>query len=154
MSILVANYYAAGRFADALRHCSEALDVTRAKLGPDHPEAFGWAVGVARRLVAMDQAAKALSFIDDWLKRATPKVPPSMLSEMWSLRQQHFVKAKDVAGCRATVEMAEKLNPSDASSLYNMACMRALTAASSAPTSTQKSPPGPPLQKPTGRWPG
>jgi tetratricopeptide (TPR) repeat protein len=126
---LVADYYAAGRFADALRHCQDALDLTKAKYGPDHTETMGWAGGVARCLVAVDRGAEALTFIDDWLKRATPRVSPSALSEMWYLRQEHFAKAKDVAGCRATVELAEKPNPSDWSSLYGLACMRAVTAA-------------------------
>ena len=34
MRILAANYLAAGRFADALKLCKEALELTTAKLGP------------------------------------------------------------------------------------------------------------------------
>jgi eukaryotic-like serine/threonine-protein kinase len=42
---------------------------------------------------------------------------------------EHFERIKDAAGCRATAEMWEKLSYKDALSLYNAACMRAVTAA-------------------------
>jgi hypothetical protein len=45
------------------------------------------------------------------------------------LRLRLFEKTRDAAGCRQTAEMWEKLNRSDAGSLYNAACMRAVTAA-------------------------
>ena len=46
-----------------------------------------------------------------------------------TLRLRHFEKTKDAAGCRATAEMWEKLKRTDAGSLYNAACWRAVTAA-------------------------
>src|SRR5260370_13793962 len=45
------------------------------------------------------------------------------------LRLRHFEKTKDAAGCRATAELWEQLKRTDAGSLYDAACMRAVTAA-------------------------
>jgi hypothetical protein len=45
------------------------------------------------------------------------------------LRLRHFEKTRDAAGCRATAEMWERLQRTDAGSLYNAACWRAVTAA-------------------------
>jgi hypothetical protein len=45
------------------------------------------------------------------------------------LRLRHFEKMKDPVGRRQTAEMWEKLNRTDAGSLYDAACMRAVTAA-------------------------
>ena len=47
---------------------------------------------------------------------------------MWQ-RLRACEKAKDAAGCRVTVEMLEKLKLTDGDSLYDAACMRAVTAA-------------------------
>ncbi|HEV3003085.1 MAG TPA: hypothetical protein VGX78_01430, partial [Pirellulales bacterium] len=41
---------------------------------------------------------------------------------------RHFAKCNDAAGCRATAEMWENLMRTDAGSLYNAACNRAVTA--------------------------
>ena len=46
-----------------------------------------------------------------------------------NLRLRHFRKTGDLAGCRATAEMWEKLNRTDAGSLYAAARYRAVTAA-------------------------
>jgi hypothetical protein len=46
-----------------------------------------------------------------------------------AIRLPHYAKAKDAAGCRALAEMLEKLKPTDGLTLYNIACMRAVTAA-------------------------
>jgi hypothetical protein len=42
---------------------------------------------------------------------------------------RHFEKTRDAAVCRATAEIWEKLNRTDAESLYAAACLRAFTAA-------------------------
>ena len=52
-----------------------------------------------------------------------------MIPSMVSTRLRHFEITKDALGCRATAEMWEKLKHSDGQSLYNAACMRAVTAA-------------------------
>jgi hypothetical protein len=44
-------------------------------------------------------------------------------------RLRHFKTMKDAAGCRQTAEMWEQLKRTDAGSLYNAACYRAVTAA-------------------------
>jgi serine/threonine protein kinase/tetratricopeptide (TPR) repeat protein len=129
MRNLATNYLAAGRAADALKLCKELHELTTAKYGSDHPKTFESVLGVARCLIALDRDAEALPLIDERLTRATGKAPQTALSELALLRLQHYAKAKDAAGCRATAEMAETLNSTDATCLYNVACMRAVTAA-------------------------
>jgi hypothetical protein len=51
------------------------------------------------------------------------------LREETLARLRKFGRRKDPVGCRQTAEMWEKLNRADADSLYNAACMRAVTAA-------------------------
>src|SRR5262249_34345387 len=56
---------------------------------------------------------------------------PETLRSKWAVagcRIHAFARAKDVAGCRATTEMCEKLNPTDPNSLYSTACYHAITA--------------------------
>ena len=67
--------------------------------------------------------------------------PPWWQEQTEELRQEHevakmqtvllrrFEKTRDAAGCRERAEMWEKLNRTDAVSLYNAACYRAVTAA-------------------------
>jgi hypothetical protein len=47
---------------------------------------------------------------------------------MIATRLRYFAKNKDVAGCRTSAEMWEKLDLRDAKSLYKAACWRAITA--------------------------
>src|SRR5262249_32535034 len=54
---------------------------------------------------------------------------PGLLAGVTVLRLRHFEKAGDAAGCRQTAEMWEGLKRTDADSLYDAACMRAVTAA-------------------------
>ena len=68
--------------------------------------------------------------IDECVQRAAGKVADQrLMPSVLDLRLRHFEKVKDPAGCRQTAEMWEKLNRADAASLYNAACMRAVTAA-------------------------
>jgi serine/threonine protein kinase/tetratricopeptide (TPR) repeat protein len=129
MRNLATNNYVAGRAADGLKLFKEMRELTTAKYGRDHPKTFESAMGVARCLVALGRGAEALPLIDECLARATGRVAQTALSEMALLRLRHYARAKDAAGCRATAEMAEKLNPTDATCLYHVACMRAVTAA-------------------------
>ena len=41
---------------------------------------------------------------------------------------RHFVKAKDLAGCRATAAMWDAIGRTDGDSLYDAACLHALVA--------------------------
>jgi len=45
------------------------------------------------------------------------------------LRLNYSKKTNDAAGCRAMAEIVEKVKPTDPMILYNLACMRAITAA-------------------------
>src|SRR5262249_13997748 len=64
------------------------------------------------------------------VRRAKGKlVHSSLLPGVMEVRLRHFEKGKDAAGCRATAEMWEQLNQTDAMSLYTAAFIRAVTAA-------------------------
>jgi hypothetical protein len=86
--------------------------------------------GVAESLVMLNRGAEAVPIIDDCVQRATGKVVQSIrFLSLISLRMHYFETMKDPVGCRQTAEMWEKLNHTDANSLYSAACMRAVTAA-------------------------
>src|SRR5262249_25148929 len=127
---LALSYDALGRHADALQVREETLARVKATLGPDHPETLRVMWVVAESLSAPDRGAEAVPGLDDCVRRATGKVvEPGLLPGVMVLRLRHFEKAKDAAGCRRTAEMWEDLKRTDADSLYNAACMRAVTAA-------------------------
>jgi hypothetical protein len=101
-----------------------------AKLGPEHPDTLLSMGNVAEGLVGLGRGTDAVPIIDDCLKRAADKVVhPQLIPMVMDLRLRHFQKARDAAGCRATAEMWEALSRTDAGSLYNAACFRAVTAA-------------------------
>jgi serine/threonine protein kinase/tetratricopeptide (TPR) repeat protein len=126
---LTKSYAALGRYADALKLHEETLTLTKAKYGPDNPRTLNYVLAVVEGLVKLDRGAEAVPIIDDCLKRAAGKaVQPQLIPSLVDSRLRHFEKSKDAAGCRATAEMWEKLNRSDANSLYNAACFRAVTA--------------------------
>src|SRR5262249_20608110 len=119
-----------GRHADALKLCEETLSLRRAKLGPDHPDTLLSMGGVAESLVKLDRGPEAVPVIDDCVQRATGKVVhPHLLPGLMVLRLRLFEKARDAVGCGQPAEMWETLKRADADSLYNAACMRAVTAA-------------------------
>jgi hypothetical protein len=113
------------------------------ELGPDHATTLLAMWDLAKALVKLGRGAEAVPIMDECLQRAASKdfkdfdrpdlqraagidFDPLGVIE---LRLRHFEKAKDASGCRATAEMGEKLKQSDAVSLYNAACWRAVTAA-------------------------
>jgi hypothetical protein len=51
-----------------------------------------------------------------------------LIPAVMALRLKHFENTKDATGCRATAELWEKLNRTDAPSLHTAARMRAVTA--------------------------
>jgi serine/threonine protein kinase/tetratricopeptide (TPR) repeat protein len=127
---LAFSYAALGRDADALKLREETLALMKAKLGPDHPDTLLNMWMVAKNLVKLDRGAEALPIIDECVQRAAGKdVDPDLFSGVMDLRLRHFEKKKDAAGCRATAKMWEKLKRTDAGSLYDASCMRAVTAA-------------------------
>jgi hypothetical protein len=127
---LAANYVRADRHADALKLYQERLALMKAKFDLDHPETLTSMYGVARSLIGLDRDAEALPIIDEALRRATGKsVAPDLIGALLYLRLKHFAKAGDAAGCRATAGTFEKLKSADVGSLYNGACVHAVTAA-------------------------
>jgi tetratricopeptide (TPR) repeat protein len=130
MNNLAISYADLGRHADALKLREETLAMMKAKLGPDHPDTL-WAMWLAAEsLVKLDRGAEAVPIIDECLQRAAGKLVGSrLIPGLMLVRLQHFEKKKDAAGCRATAEMWENLKRTDAGSLYDASCMRAVTAA-------------------------
>jgi tetratricopeptide (TPR) repeat protein/tRNA A-37 threonylcarbamoyl transferase component Bud32 len=130
MHNLAHSYSALGRHADALKLREETLGLQKAKLGLDHPDTLLSMGMLAGSLSQVDRGAEAVPIIDECVRRAAGKVvEPVLIPGVMDLRLRHFEKSKDSTGCRATAEMWEKLNRTDADSLYTGACMRAVTAA-------------------------
>jgi serine/threonine protein kinase len=127
---LAYNYGALGRHADALKLCEETLALRKAKLGADHPDTLRSMGSVAVCLVKLDRGAEAVPVIDDCVRHATGRVVhPGLIPGVMYLRLQHYERTKDAAGCRRTAEIWDSLKRTDAASLYNAACMWAVTAA-------------------------
>jgi serine/threonine protein kinase len=130
MHSLSLSYEALGRHDDTLRLRQQTLALRTARLGPDHPDTLTSMWGVAACLVTLGRGAEAVPVIDECARRAGGKaVSPALLEGLLGLRLHHFEQRKDTAGCRQTAEMWEGLKRGDAHSLYNAACMRAVTAA-------------------------
>jgi tetratricopeptide (TPR) repeat protein/tRNA A-37 threonylcarbamoyl transferase component Bud32 len=129
MNNLAASYAALGRHAEALKLQEEALALFKAKLGPDHPDTLQSMGNLADCLLALDRPSEAVAIIDDCLRRAETKVvDPRWVASVLDLRLRAFARQKDAAGCRQTAQLREKLNRTDADSLYQAACFRAVTA--------------------------
>ena len=119
-----------GKFAQAEPLLSEVLAIRKAKLGPDHPDTLLNMCDVAASLNELSRGAEAIRVIDDCLERAARKIVERRLIQgITNVRPRHFEKAKDADGCRETAEMWENLNRTDAASLYDSACRRAVVAA-------------------------
>jgi tetratricopeptide (TPR) repeat protein len=119
-----------GQHADALKLHEEALTLTETKFGLDHPRTLGCMNTLAANYLTAGRDADALKLLDESLKRVTAKaVQPDLIGQVMSVRLRYFQKTKDAAGCRETAEMCERLKRTDSNSLYEAACMRAVTAA-------------------------
>jgi serine/threonine protein kinase len=130
MIALAETYAFLGRHEDAVKLLGETLALQKTKLGPDHPDTLYSMGRMAEQLVKLDRGSEAVPVIDDCVRREIGKnVHPQLLSRMILLRLRHFEKMKDPVGCRRTAEMWEELNRTDAGSLYDAACIRAVTAA-------------------------
>jgi serine/threonine protein kinase len=122
-------HQALGRREDALKLREEVLAARRRTLPPDHPDTLASMWGVARCLAECDRGAEAIPVIDDCLRRAAGKpVNPRLMPGVALLRLRHFSAAGDLAGCRATAEMWEKLDRRDPTSLTVAAHMSAAAA--------------------------
>jgi hypothetical protein len=124
------SYAALGRNAEALKLFEETLALQKARLGPDHPDTLCNMSGVAHSLVRLGRGSEAVPVIDECVRHVAGKaLRPRLLQSVLTLRLRYFEKTRDAAGCRQTAEMWESLKRTDAASLYNAGCMRAVTAA-------------------------
>jgi len=126
---LAKAYSAARRFADALTLGEDTLARRRTVQGPDHPDTLGSISSVVVSLFNLRRGAEAVPLIDGCIRRAAREdIDPDIVPKLMALRLHHFETTKDADGCRATAEMWEKLNRTDAESLYTAARMRAVAA--------------------------
>jgi tetratricopeptide (TPR) repeat protein len=130
MNNLAASYQALNRYEDALKLHREILEARKVKLGPDNFFTLRSMHNVSHCLMKLDRGAEAIPIIDDCVRLSAGKDVDKRLIP-WDMdnRLRHFEKSKDAAGCRATAEIWDKLNRTDAESLYTAAVMRAVTAA-------------------------
>jgi hypothetical protein len=130
MNNLASSYMVVGRHADALRLLEETSPLMGATFGPDHYNTITGMRNLALGLIKANRGAEAVGLIDEFVRRAEGKAfGPTLIPGLIELRRQHFEKGKDASGCRTTAEMWERLNRTDAPSLYNAACYRAVNAA-------------------------
>jgi tetratricopeptide (TPR) repeat protein len=130
MRILAMNYAALKQHDKALTLWEEMLPLERVRLGPNNAETLIIMAHLVRTLGRLNRRAEAVPVIDEFFKQlAGQAIPPRLIVDMVDLRLRHFQNTKDVAGCRATAELWENLKRTDANSLYDAACMRAVTAA-------------------------
>ena len=128
MSNLAINYAALNRHADALKLHEETLAARKRALPADHRSTFLTKYNLVLAYCALNRHAEAIPFIDELLEKSkTIGLDSSHTSKLAALRMQHFQKLGDVAGCRFTTEMQEKLN-SETSAYYESACFRAIVA--------------------------
>ncbi|HEX4590030.1 MAG TPA: serine/threonine-protein kinase, partial [Gemmataceae bacterium] len=130
MTDLANGYQRLGLPSEALKLHQEAFAIRKARLGTDHSDTLSSMAGISICLAELDRAAEAVPLIDAFLRTAAGKtMNPALIAQLMEVRLRHFEKAKDSAGCRTTAEMWESLERSDASSLYDAACYRAVAAA-------------------------
>jgi hypothetical protein len=85
---------------------------------------------LAESLETLGRGAEAVPIIDECIRRAAFRdVQADVLPGVMVVRLRHFQKAGDAAGCRQTAERWEGLKRAGPDSLYDAACMRAVTAA-------------------------
>jgi serine/threonine protein kinase len=113
---------------EALKLHQQVFDIRVAKFGPDHRLTLWSKWGVAAELFHLHREAEAISIIDELLERAARLPVQPYLLGLANNRSLYFAKKKDIAGCRRTAELWENLHRTDALSLYNAACYRAVTA--------------------------
>jgi tetratricopeptide (TPR) repeat protein len=128
MSNLATDYRKVKRHTDALPLDEQALALRKKVLTPDHPDTLVSMWGVAEDLIGMDRGRDAVPILDECLRLAVGKRVLRNFPKVAELRLRVFEKAKDTEGCRATAELWEMQQRTDATSLYQAACCRAVTA--------------------------
>jgi tetratricopeptide (TPR) repeat protein len=126
----IANCYAAlKRHAEAMKLREETLAIKKRVPPPDHPDTLTSMFNLASSYAALNRHAEAMPLLDEALAKADrPGVDSSVISFALTTRMSCNQKLVDLRGCRATVEMMENRKPTDAPSLYNAACCRAIVA--------------------------
>jgi tetratricopeptide (TPR) repeat protein/tRNA A-37 threonylcarbamoyl transferase component Bud32 len=128
MNNLAALYRKLKRYDDARRTDAEALALRRETMGPDHADTLCSMWGLAKDLINLHRGAEAIPILDDCLPRAAGQHVHPNFPEVADLRLHYYDEANDAAECRKTAELWEKLGRTDAGSLYQAACCRAVTA--------------------------
>ena len=124
---LAESYNALGRHAEALKLREATLAFRKSNLGADHVQTLMSMRDVAQSLVALNRGSEALPLINECLRLASNKADAAELIPFaLDVRLKQNVKAKNLAGCRETIEAWEKLNRTDADSLYTSACFHAV----------------------------
>jgi eukaryotic-like serine/threonine-protein kinase len=130
MNNLACGYSALNRRAEAVKLHEETLAARRRVLPPDHPDTLQSMYNLTLCYTVLNRSADALKLIDELLAKADqPGAEPSWFPSAIMLRLQCYQKLADAAGCRATADLLEKRNPTDAAHRYDTACARAVTAA-------------------------
>jgi serine/threonine protein kinase/tetratricopeptide (TPR) repeat protein len=128
MNDLAETYATLDRHADALKLRQEAYALRKAKLGADHPDTVYSLAELASSLLKVGRDAEALPLLDECLAVAeTKKVDPYVLSVVYDTRLHHYMKTKDVAAYRRTLEQWEKRKQTAYPQMD--ACFRAMKAA-------------------------
>jgi tetratricopeptide (TPR) repeat protein len=128
MYSLAITYHNLGRFDDALKLHQEVLALRKEKLGEDHYQTLLSMWGVAVNLLKLNRGPEAIPLIDTCFAHIGGKENRADFMDLADLRLRYFLKAKDAAGCRESVEIWENVHVSSPIGLYNAACFRALTA--------------------------
>jgi serine/threonine protein kinase len=129
MHALALTYSALGRHEEALNLHRETQVLRAKKLGPPHSETLRSLKEVALCLEDLNRGADAVTEVDEFVRlAAAQQIDPKLMADLLELRIRHFAKAADAAACQATAAMWEKMNKSDADSLFFAARLRAVAA--------------------------
>ena len=123
-------YLATNRVADAAKLLEDVRAIRKRALPKDHPDTLNTLSVLASCLIELGRGVEAVPLLDEFLANAdaSPTLKPQFITEAFELRSKHFQKTGEPAGCRATAEMWEKRNRTDAESLYTAARYRAIAA--------------------------
>ena len=116
------------RFAEALKWHQDALDQRKDTLGLNHRDTLYSMWGVAVNLFRLNRGSEAVPIADECLERAGAD-PAADFSGLADRRLDYFAEGGDAEGCIRTAELWEKMQRTDAASLYNAARYRAVAAA-------------------------
>jgi hypothetical protein len=114
--------------AEALKCHQQALAIREAKFGAYHRLTLWSKWGVAAELYSLGREPEAIAIIDEVFERARHMAVQPDLVGLANNRSRYYEKTKDAAGSRKTAELWESLHRTDARSLYNAACYRAVAA--------------------------